>query len=584
MTYSRLRLILFNFWTVGILLIALLIATPILFILTSIFADTGEIWQHLVATVLSEYVKNALILMVGVGLGVLIIGVGTAWLLTRCQFWGSNILEWALLLPLATPAYLLAYTYTHLLDFFGPVQTTLRSLFGWVSVNDYWFPEIRNIWGAIAMLTLALYPYVYLLVRVAFTEQAGRLVEASRSLGCNPWLSFIKVALPLARPAIASGVALVLMETLGDFGTVQYFGVTTFTTGIYRTWFGMGERVAAAQLSVVLLLFIAVLIVLERLSRRQAQYYESVSSNQPPPPYQLPQSSAIAAFFFCTIPLMFGFIIPVAYLGYLTVANAEYTLNQNFWDMAQHSLILGGISAILASAIALFLGYGQRQAQGKTFAPLSKGNSPFAPLSKGGWGDLNIAPIIQNGINIGVRIAALGYAIPGTVIAVGILIPLTQLDQILDRWMRSTFDISTGLLFSGTITALVFAYLVRFLAVAFNTVESSLTKIKPSLDEASRSLGHNLLSTLLRIHLPLMWGGTLTAVMLVFVDVMKELPATLILRPFNFDTLAVKVYEYASDERLIEAAAPALTIILVGIIPVIFLSWRITATKSPNRD
>ncbi len=553
MTYSRLGLILFNFWTAGILLIALLIATPILFIFTSIFADTGEIWQHLVATVLSEYVKNALILMVGVGLGVLIIGVGTAWLLTRCQFFGSNILEWALLLPLATPAYLLAYTYTHLLDFFGPVQTTLRSLFGWVSVNEYWFPEIRNIWGAIAMLTLALYPYVYLLVRVAFLEQAGRLVEASRSLGCNPWLSFIKVALPLARPAIASGVALVLMETLGDFGTVQYFGVTTFTTGIYRTWFGMGERVAAAQLSVVLLLFIAVLIILERLSRRQAQYYELVSSNQPPPPYQLPPSSAIAAFFFCTIPLMFGFIIPGLYLGYLTVANAEYTLNQNFWDMAQHSLILGGISAILASAIALFLGYGQRQA-----------NSFL--------------------LNLGVRIAALGYALPGTVIAVGILIPLTQLDQLLDRWMRSTFDLSTGLLFSGTITALIFAYLVRFLAVAFNTVESSLAKIKPSLDEASRSLGHNFLSTLLRIHLPLMWGGTLTAVMLVFVDVLKELPATLIIRPFNFDTLAVKVYEYASDERLIEAAAPALTIILVGIIPVIFLSWRITAAKSPNRE
>lgn len=550
---SRLRLILFNFWTAGILLIALLIATPILFVLTSIFADTGEIWQHLVSTVLSEYVKNALILMVGVGLGVLIIGVGTAWLLTRCQFFGSNILEWALLLPLATPAYLLAYTYTHLLDFFGPVQTTLRSLFGWVSVNDYWFPDIRNIWGAIAMLTLALYPYVYLLVRVAFTEQAGRLVEASRSLGCNPWLSFIKVALPLARPAIASGVALVLMETLGDFGTVQYFGVTTFTTGIYRTWFGMGERLAAAQLSVVLLLFIAVLIVLERLSRRQAQYYELVSSNQPPAQYQLPRIRAIVAFFLCTIPLVFGFIIPVAYLGYLTVTNADYTLNQSFWEMAKHSLILGGISAVLASAIALFLGYGQRQA-----------NSSL--------------------LNMGVRIAALGYAIPGTVIAVGILIPLTQLDQLLDRWMRSTFDLSTGLLFSGTITALVFAYLVRFLAVSFNTVESSLAKIKPSLDEASRSLGHNLLSTLLRVHLPLMWGGTLTAAMLVFVDVMKELPVTLIIRPFNFDTLAVKVYEYASDERLIEAAAPALTIILVGIIPVIFLSWRITAAKSPNRE
>jgi iron(III) transport system permease protein len=526
-------------WTAGVLFLALLIATPILFVISSVFANTGDIWEHLAVTVLPDYIRSSLVLMIGVGIGGFIVGVGTAWLLTRCQFWGSAFLEWALLLPLATPAYLLAYTYAHLLDFFGPVQTTLRSLFGWVSVNDYWFPEIRNIGGAIAMLTLALYPYVYLIVSVAFREQAGRLVEASRSLGCPPWLSFLKVALPLARPAIASGLALVLMETLADFGTVQYFGVTTFTTGIYRTWFGLGDRVAAAQLSVVLLLFIAVLIGLERLSRRQSQYYELVSSSQPPP-YQLSGLRGGLAFLLCALPLMFGFMIPVAYLGSLTVTHADYTLNQSFGNIAQNSLILGGISAILASAIALFFGYGKRQVQSRF-------------------------------LNLGVRMAAFGYAIPGTVIAVGILIPLTQLDQLLDRWMRTTFDVSTGLFFSGTITALIFAYLVRFLAVSFNTVESSLVKISPSLDEASRSLGQNLFSTLLRVHLPLMWRGTLTAVILVFVDVMKELPATLIIRPFNFDTLAVKVYEYASDERLIEATAPALTIILAGMLPVILL-------------
>ena len=545
---QQVRQTLFNYWTIGVSLVAFLIAIPILFIVASVFADTGEIWQHLTTTVLPEYLKNSFILMIGVGIGVAIIGVGTAWLVTMCRFSGSKILEWALLLPLASPAYLLAYTYTHLLDFFGPVQTTLRSMFGWVSVNDYWFPEIRNIWGVMAMLILVLYPYVYLLVRVAFLDQATGTLEASRCLGCNPWGSFFTVALPLARPAIASGVALALMETLGDFGTVQYFGVTTFTTGIYRTWFGMGERLAAAQLAAVLMVFVAILILLERLSRSQARYYQAGSTYQSPPKHQLSGIRGIFAFTACIFPLTFGFFVPATYLIYLTVANAEYTLNKSFWDIAQNSLILAVFSAILASLIALFLAYGKRQKK-----------SSF--------------------LNFGVRFSAMGYAIPGTVIAVGILIPVTQLDKAIDNWLRSTFDVSMGLILSGTVTALVFAYLVRFLAVSFNAVESSLEKIKPSLDEASRSLGHSVGSTLLRIHTPLMSGGILTAVMLVFVDVMKELPATLIMRPFNFDTLAVQVYQYASDERLIEAAAPALTIILVGIIPVIFLSLRIARSR-----
>jgi len=548
-TTQQVRQTLFHSWTIGVLLIALLIATPILFIVASVFAETGEIWQHLATTVLPEYLKNSFTLMIGVGIGVTIIGVGTAWLVTMCRFPGSNILEWALLLPLAAPAYLLAYTYTHLLDFFGPIQTTLRSVFGWASVNDYWFPEIRNIWGAIAMLILVLYPYVYLLVRVAFLEQATATLEASRCLGCNPWRSFVTVALPLARPAIASGVALVLMETLGDFGTVQYFGVTTFTTGIYRTWFGMGERLAAAQLAAVLMIFVAVLIVLERLSRSKARYYQAGSSCQSAPKHQLSGIRSLGAMIACALPIALGFVVPASYLVYLTVANAQHTLDESFWDLAQHSLTLAGISAVLASAIALFLAYGQRQ--GKSWL-----------------------------LNLGVRISAMGYAIPGTVIAVGVLIPVTRLDKAVDSWMQTTFNVSPGLLLSGTVTALIFAYLVRFLAVSFNAVESSLQKIKPSLDEASRSLGHSVGSTLLHVHTPLMRGGILTAVMLVFVDVMKELPATLIMRPFNFDTLAVQVYQYASDERLIEAAAPALTIILVGIIPVIFLSFKIAQSRN----
>ncbi len=535
-------------WTFFAIAIAFLISTPVMVVLASIFTDSGEIWSHLVSTVLISYIINSLGLMLGVSVGVLLIGVGTAWLVTMCRFWWSNIFEWGLLLPLAAPAYLLAYTYTNMLDYFGPVQTWLRNLFGWSSVADYWFPDIRSLPGAIAMLVLVLYPYVYLLARVAFLEQCTCTLEASRSLGCTPWRSFVTVAIPLARPAIIAGLALALMETLSDFGTVKFFGVNTFTTGIYRTWLGMGERAAAAQLSAVLMIFIFVLILLERWSRSQSRYYQSRSHYQSQSKFQLGGIRAILAAIACLLPVAFGFLIPAAYLLQMTIANAEKTINQEFFNLASHSLILATITAGLGLAIALILAYGQR-----------------------------LRPNLL--MRFAVRIAAMGYAIPGSVIAVGVLIPIGRFDNTLDSWMRANLGISTGLLLSGTITALVFAYLVRFLAVSFNSVESSLGKIKPSLDDAARSLGHNPSSTLVKVHAPLMSGGMLTAAMLVFVDVMKELPATLVIRPFNFDTLAVQVYQYASDERLIEAAAPALAIVLVGIIPVIFLSLRIAKSR-----
>ena len=538
---SRIRL---NGWTAVAIAIALLISTPVLFVLGSIFSDAGEIWSHLAATVLPDYILNSLWLMLGVSAGVLPIGVGTAWLVTMCRFPGSRQFEWLLLLPLAAPAYLLAYTYTNMLDYYGPVQTVLRSLFGWKSVQDYWFPDIRSLWGAILMLILVLYPYVYLLVRVAFLEQSRCMLEASRCLGCNPWRSFFTVALPMARPAVMAGLALALMETLNDFGTVQYFGVTTFTTGIYRTWLGLGEQVAAAQLAAMLLLFILCLIVLERWSRRQARYYQK-SHYQPLPQYKLNWRRAVLAWGACAVPVTLGFLLPSLFLLQMTVKHLDETLDRNFWDLASHSFILAVTTAAVAIVVSLILAYGQRLRSGLLMLTA-------------------------------VRIAAMGYAVPGSVIAVGVLMPMGRFDNALDSWMRSTFGISTGLLLSGTITALVFAYLVRFLAIAFGAVESSLNKIKPSLDDASRSLGHTATSTLVNVHAPLMWGGILTAAMLVFVDVMKELPATLVIRPFNFDTLAVQVYQYASDERLIEASAPALAIILVGIVPVLLLSFRIT--------
>lgn len=542
-----------NFWTPTTLAIAALIATPIFFLFSSALTNSSDVWGHLVETVLARYILNSLLLMVGVGIGVTVIGVAAAWLVTMCRFPGKKIWEVLLLLPLAAPSYLLAYVYTDVLDYYGWVQRTLRNIFGWSSAQDYWFPQVRSLPGAIIMLILVLYPYVYLLARVSFLEQSATTLEASRTLGCNPWQSFWEIALPLARPAITAGSALALMETLNDFGTVQFFGVETFTTGIYRTWFGLGEPQAAAQLASILMLFIAGLLVLEKWSRHQAKYYQTSNNYAQPTLYNLSWWRSLLVNLFCAIPVIFGFLVPVGVLLEMALTRPQAAFKVKFWEFAQHSFILAVVTAAVAVAIALILAYGKRL------------NNNFT-------------------LRAGVQIAALGYGIPGSVIAVGVLIPIGKLDNAIANFLKAQFQINVGLLLSGTITALVFAYLVRFLAVSFGAVETSLSKIKPTLDDASRSLGSSPLKTLAKIHIPLMWSGLLTAGMLVFVDVMKELPATLVIRPFNFDTLAIKVYQYAADERLVEASVPALTILAVGLIPVIFLSLQIARphTKSGN--
>jgi len=529
-------------WTIAVIAIAGLIVLPIISVLSGLFADARSIWQHLAETVLATYVINSLLLMVWVALGVTLIGTGTAWLVTMCCFPGSRILTWALLLPLAAPAYILAYTYTDLLDFYGIVQTSLRSWLGWKTMQDYWFPNVRSLPGAALMLVLVLYPYVYLLARSAFLSQSVCTLEASRSLGCSPWESFRKVALPLARPAIVAGLSLALMETLNDYATVQFFEVSTFTTGIYRTWFGMGERLAATQLAAFLLIFIFALILLEQFSRGRGKYYQSGDS-QSFQKYHLRGIRAIAAFLFCMAPLLLGFFVPGAFLLRMTLDNWDQVFDQRFWNFASNSLMVSGLAAGVAIVIGIILAYGLRLNHSIT-------------------------------MRVAAYIASMGYAVPGSVIAVGILVPLGLFDNAIDSWMRSTFNIATGLLLSGTIFALIFAYLVRFLALSFNSIESSLTNIKPSLDDASRSLGFGATNTLFRIHIPLLWRGVLAAGILVFVDVMKELSATLIIRPFNFDTLAIHVYNLASDERLAEASGSALAIVLVGLIPVILLSWQ----------
>ena len=534
-------------WRPMVLLVALALGLPVLTVFGFLLAPAGDVWQHLADTVLGDYIGNSLLLMLGVALGTLTLGVSTAWLTSMCEFPGRRLFEWALLLPLAMPAYIIAYTYTGMLDFAGPVQSGLRETFGW-RYGDYWFPEIRSLGGAALMLSLVLYPYVYLLSRAAFLGQSVCVLDVSRTLGNGPWRTFFGVALPLARPAIIAGLSLALMETLADYGTVKYFGVSTFTTGIFRTWFGLDDAAAAAQLSSILLLFVFALVMLELASRRQARYHHTSQRLQAISRFRLTRHHAFGAVALCLGTLTLGFLLPAAQLLSWAVETAADTVDAAFWRMIVNSLTLAAITALVALLLALFLAYAKR-----------------------------LMP--HRDVRAAVRIASMGYAVPGTVIAVGVVIPFGWLDDRIDALAGHWFGVSTGLLLSGTLFALVFAYLVRFLSVAVQTVDAGLGKIRPSMDEAARSLGCTSGETLRLIHLPMLRGSLFTALLLVFVDVLKELPATLILRPFDFNTLAVRAFELASDERLADSSTAALAIVAAGIVPVILLSRAITRSR-----
>ncbi|KAA3629552.1 MAG: iron ABC transporter permease [Proteobacteria bacterium] len=534
-------------WTLATVAIAAVLALPIATIIAFLFVPAGDVWDHLLHTVLQDYVVNSVALMLGVAIGTGVIGVTGAWLVTMCRFPGRHVFEWALLLPLAMPAYIIAYTYTGLFDFAGPVQQTLRVWTGW-GYGDYWFPEIRTLGGAMAMLTLVLYPYVYLLARAAFLEQSVHALDAARMLGCGPWRSFFLVALPAARPAVIAGMTLAQMETLADYGTVQYFGVSTFTTGIFRTWFGLGNSAAAAQLSALLMFFVFALILLELWARRRQRYHHTGSRSHPLPRYHLAPGRAALAFAACALPLGLGFVLPFGQLLVWTIRTAETTVDQQFVGLVINTVLLAATAALLALAIALVMAYGKRLRGGLAIASA-------------------------------VRLAGMGYAIPGTVIAVGVLLPFGWFDNTLDGWLRAQFGFSSGLLLSGTLFALLFAYVVRFLSVALQTVDSGLGKVRRTMDETARTLGYRPGEVLRFVHMPMIRGSLLTAVLLVFVDVMKELPATLILRPFNFNTLAVRAFELASDERLMESSSAAVAIVAAGIVPVILLSHSIARSR-----
>jgi len=537
-------------WQVTSVSIAALVAFPILTLFVIGFdglsSDGLGIWSHLSQTVLTDYVTGSLTLMLGVAILTLMLGIGSAWLVTQYDFWGVRFFNWALLLPLAMPTYITAYAYTGLLDIAGPAQTAIRDTFG-LSFGEYWFPEIRSMGGAIFVMSFVLYPYVYLLARASFIEQSQHLKDASQLLGASRHKTFLKITLPIARPAIIAGVSLALMETLADYGAVSYFGISTFTTGIFRTWYGLDSVQGAAQLAIMLLMFVIVLIALEKKSRKKSNYHDK-NRGKKSITRTLNRKKQLIAFILASLPLLLGFLIPVSQLVVWAIDIHQQLFEAAFWVLIKNTLTLALVTAGIALSFALLVAYAHRIVASRL--------THFASST-----------------------IKLGYAIPGTVIAVGTLIPLARLDNLTDAWFRHYFDISTGLLISGTIAALIIAYLVRFLAVALNTIDSGLSSIPDNMDQAARSLGASPLNVMRKIHIPMLHTSLITALLLVFVDVMKELPATLILRPFNFNTLALRAYELASDERLPDASLASLAIVLVGLLPVILLTRRIRTPK-----
>ncbi len=537
-------------------LTAALVGLPVLSVFASFVdsAASADTLRHLAATVIPGALLETLILGSGVLAGVIVIGTAAAWIVASCEFPGRRFFEWALLLPLAMPAYITAYAYTDALQFAGPVQSALRAAFGWRH-GDYWFPEIRSLAGGIFVFTLVLYPYVYLLARTAFVARTAAMIDAARCLGLTPWQTWWQVNVPLARPAIVAGALLALMETLADYGASVYFGLQTFTAAIYRAWFSLGDRMAASQLSAVLLVIVLLLLAVERRARGRARFYTPTASQRPAPRAPLGGLRAAGAIAACALPILLGFAIPVWLL--LRLLLPAWT--QLDWARYSHwllnTVIVGAGGAMVVLLTVLALAYAARNA------------------ARG---------LPQSMARSSVWLLSLGYALPGSVIAVGILVPLARFDNALDAAMKSALGIGTGLLLTGSVVALLYGYLVRYFAVAYQSVDAGLARITPTMDASARSLGASPLTVFFRVHLPMLGPSVMAGMLLVFVDVMKELPATLVLRPFNFDTLAVIAYQLASDERLGEAALPSLTIVLAGVLPVVLLSRAIARAAGPG--
>lgn len=527
-------------WSVGALVIAAMVMMPILAVVWFALTPTENIWPHLISTTLPRYLTNTFVLMLSVGMITAVVGTGTAWLVVMYRFPGRAVLQWALLMPLAVPAYVGAYALVDFLEYAGPVQTALRDAFGWTSPRDYWFPAIRTREAAIVVLSAALYPYVYLLARAAFREQSGAAFEVARALGAGAWGRFLRVGLPLARPAIAAAVAIVMMETVNDYGTVDYFAVQTLTTGIFSVWLQAGNLGGAAQLASTMLAVIVILVLAEKLSRRKIRFFGSARGARPVAPEPLAGWQAWTATMLCLLPVLMGFVLPLSVITSHAL-NADMWLAPGLRRAVLHTVTVGGIAAVLTVVGGVFMVYGVRMSRHRLPALL-------------------------------MPVTAIGYAAPGAVLGLGILVPLAAFDNRLADGIVAAGFSDPGLIFTGSAAALVLAYVVRFFAIAQGAADAALGRVSPSLPMAARSLGRTAGGTLRAVHLPLVRASLGSALLLVFVDIVKELPATLLLRPFNYETLATRVHAKAVLENLSEAAPAALMITLVGLAAVILLA------------
>ncbi|MGL4317860.1 MAG: ABC transporter permease [Pseudomonas sp.] len=517
--------------------IAALVLLPLSVLLLSWHEIDREIWAHLWATQMPRLLGNTLVLVLGVSVGVTLLGVSLAWLTSLCEFPGRRWLDWALMLPFAIPAYVLAFVFIGLFDFSGPVQSLLREWFG----SGIRLPRVRSTGGVIVVLVLVFYPYVYLLARSAFLAQGKGLMEAARVLGQSPWQAFWRVALPMARPAIGAGLALAVMETLADFGAVAVFNFDTFTTAIYKTWYGFYSLSSATQLASLLLLAVMLVLYGERRARGASR-----PSNERPRGqalYRLHGWQAALASGWCSLVFACAFVVPLLQLLAWFWQRGRFDLDERYVGLILHTLYLGGLAALITVVVALLLAFARRQA-------------PTRP--------------VRGAVNL----ANLGYALPGSVLAVAIMLAFSYLDKQLVMPLSSWLGGAGKPLLLGSLAALLLAYLIRFIAVAYGPLESSLARIRPSLPEASRSLGVGGPALFLRVYLPLLVPGALSAALLVFVDVLKEMPATLLMRPFGWDTLSVRIFEMTSEGEWARAALPALTLVLVGLLPVIGLIRR----------
>jgi iron(III) transport system permease protein len=532
-----------SFWAVLPFLILFLFLLPVLIVLFSLFSGYSENWAHLYNYVLVDYISNTLYLIIGVSLTSLLIGTISAWIVTNYDFFGKRFLEWALILPLATPPYILAYTFTGFFDAYGTANNIIREIFS-LDQSFILFPNIRNIYGAIAVFSFTLYPYIYLVSRAAFLNQSRSILEAGRMLGLNQYEIFYKLSLPIIRPAVIGGLMIVIMETISDFGAVDHFAIQTFTTGVFRTWHGMYDLTTAMQLASILLIFVATFVWIEKRSRKKALYTSGSSTFKPAKKIKLIKMKAVIAFLICFIPILIGFILPITELTKWAINYNLTFFDEKFLQAAMNTILLAVAAGILCASIALIINFSIRFNKNRFSNFLSS-------------------------------FLSLGYAVPGLILAVGIV----QLFALIDK----NIFINTDIILTGSLIGLIFAYVIKSYALANSTFESGFQRISFHLDDSARTLnssGWNLLS---RVHFPLLKTSFLTSILLVTSEVVKELPATLILRPFNFDTLAVSTYIYAAEERMFQAAAPAIAIMLVGLIPIILLTKMISSSRPMDK-